>query len=343
MTQAVFAARVDRLLNRVARRLGDGLPQVAVRAPKLGIDYHFGDSRLSFHTASITKIITATLVMQQIEAGRISLTTPVSAVLPADELRGLFIGSRDDIAGGATVEHLLSHTAGLEEYFDGPVTSGVRVVELVKTEPDRLWTPAELLAVTRERQLPVGRVGQRFHYCDTGYLLAGRILEEITGCGFPELVHREILVPLRLDASWLPQRTRPASGVCALAPLYLGGEEVSRQRSLSAEWAGGGLASSPDDLLSFNQALYGGRLIGGASLAAMARRRNWINPAAAYGAGLMSVRATALRGHVGFAATQLWRDTNYGADIVINLGSERRMAASFAILTGIEWCLRSCR
>lgn len=74
----------------------------------------------------------------------------------------------DDFLPGdpVTLEHLLTHTSGAADYFDGKVTSGVRVSQQVVTDPDRFWTPDELLAVSRERQRPVGRPGQTFHYSE---------------------------------------------------------------------------------------------------------------------------------------------------------------------------------
>ncbi|RXZ46888.1 serine hydrolase domain-containing protein, partial [Agromyces binzhouensis] len=249
MTRAEsFATRLDRHLARTTRRRGElGPPQVAVRAPALGIDYRFGDADARFHVASVGKLATATLVAQLVERGALAFDTPVAELLPRDEVAGLFVTNpATDAGGGATVEHLLTHTAGVADYFDGPVTAGPRLRELVLAEPDRTWTPADLIAFSRERQRPVGRPGERFRYSDTGFVLLGRIVEESTGRRFHEVLHERIFRPLGMGDSALlfhsvPDRDRApitsdgttAAGAASaaatrprIAPLRLGRVEA---------------------------------------------------------------------------------------------------------------------
>lgn len=333
-----FTTRLDRHLAPTTRRRGPlGTPQVAVRAPGLGIDYRSGDANLPFHAASAGKLVTAALVMQLCEADALRPATPVADVLPAAELAGLFLpGDR------VTVEHLLTHTSGVADYFDGKVTTGVRVSQQAVTDPDRFWTPADLLAVSRERQRPVGRPGRRFHYSDTGYVLLGRVLEVVTGEPFHELVHRRVLEPLGLQRTFLPFRSTPARGTTDLAPLYLGRTEVSRFRSLTCDWAGGGIAGTPDDLLLLNAALHDGTLITPESLSFLARPRHRFRPGLDYGAGVMTVRFEGfapwlrgqprLQGHIGVTATHLFHDPVHDADVVLNFGSTREMTRSFRTL-----------
>jgi len=101
---------LDRHFEAVtARRARRGLPapQALVRAP--GFEYTSGDRALPFHAASVGKLATAILVMQEVESGRMRLTSPVESLLPAAEVRGLFA------APGATLEHLLAHTSGVAD------------------------------------------------------------------------------------------------------------------------------------------------------------------------------------------------------------------------------------
>lgn len=333
-----FATRLDRHLAHVTRRRGPlGAPQVAVRAPGLGIDYRFGNATLPFHAASVGKLVTAALVMQLCEADAVRPDTPVADVVPAAELAGLFLPG-DPV----TLEHLLTHTSGAADYFDGKVTSGVRVSQQVVTDPDRFWTPDELLAVSRERQRPVGRPGQRFHYSDTGYVLLGKVLEVVTGDPFHDLAHRRVLTPLGLHRTFLPFRSSPAQGTTDLAPLYLGRTEVSRFRSLTCDWSGGGIAGTLDDLLVLSAALHHGTLIRPESLAFLARPRHAFRPGLDYGAGVMTVRFEGfapwlrgqprLQGHIGVTAAQLFHDPVHDADIALNFASTREMARSFRTL-----------
>jgi D-alanyl-D-alanine carboxypeptidase len=236
----------------------------------------------------------------------------------------------------------LTHTSGAADYFDGKVSSGLRVSKQVVAEPERSWTPDDLLAVSRDRQRPVGRPGQRFHYSDTGYVLLGRVLEAVTGAAFHDLVHRRVVETLGLKRTFLPFRSSPALGLGDLAPMYLGRTEVSRFRGLTCDWAGGGIASTPDDLLLLGAALHDGRLITPESLAFLARPRHRFRPGLAYGAGMMTVRFEGfapwlrgqprLLGHIGVTATHLFHDPVHGAEIALNFASTREMTRSFRAL-----------
>ncbi|SFR69845.1 D-alanyl-D-alanine carboxypeptidase [Agromyces sp. CF514] len=349
-----FAARLDAHLARVTRRRGAlGAPQVAVTSERLGLDYRFGDQERRFHVASIGKTFTATLVMQLVEAGAFAVDTSLSALLPHDELARLF--ERDgtaDAAGGATVHHLLTHTSGVADYFDGPVTRGSRMRRLVLDDPDRLWTPAELLAFSRERQRPVGRPGARFAYSDTGYVLLGRVLEQATGRAFHDLLHERVFAPLGLRDSALLFRppSAPDAAAMDLAPFRLGRIEASRFTSMSCDWAGGGIVATPGDLRAFSRALHRGELIGDASLAYLSTMPNRFRPGIRYGAGMMQVRfegfSPLLRGlprpvgHIGVLATHLFHDPVHDAEIVLNFASTREMVRSFRTLIVIEQALQ---
>ena len=368
---ADFATRLDRHLDRVTARRGIlGAPQVAISAPRLGIDHRSGDRSGRFHVASIGKAFTAVLVMQLVEAGAFAVDTPVSALLPGDELDGLFdTKGTTDAAGQATVHHLLAHTAGVADYFEGRVTSGRPMRELVIAEPDRYWTPADLVDFTRSRQRPIGRPGERFAYSNTGYILLGRLLEHATGRAFHELLHERIFTPLGMRDSALLFHSRPANDEVGAAtsttatttpttttaptanelrmlPFRLGHDEVSTFRSVSCDWAGGGVVSTPDDLVAFGSALHRGRLISPEHLAYLAEPRNRFRAGIRYGAGLMQVRfdgfSPFLRGlprpvgHIGVLATHLFHDPVHDADIVLNFASSREMTRSFRTLIRIE-------
>jgi len=368
---ADFATRLDRHLDRVTARRGIlGAPQVAISAPRLGIDHRSGDRSGRFHVASIGKAFTAVLVMQLVEAGAFAVDTPVGALLPGDELDGLFdTKGTTDAAGQATVHHLLAHTAGVADYFEGRVTSGRPMRELVIAEPDRYWTPADLLDFTRSRQRPIGRPGERFAYSNTGYILLGRLLEHATGRAFHELLHERIFTPLGMRDSALLFHSRPANDEVGAAtsttatttpttttaptatelrmlPFRLGHDEVSTFRSVSCDWAGGGVVSTPDDLVAFGSALHRGRLISPEHLAYLAEPRNRFRTGIRYGAGLMQVRfggfSPFLRGlprpvgHIGVLATHLFHDPVHDADIVLNFASSREMTRSFRTLIRIE-------
>ncbi|WP_448002910.1 serine hydrolase domain-containing protein [Agromyces bauzanensis] len=362
-----FAADLDRHLAAITCRRGAlGAPQVAVRSTDGALDYRFGDATQRFHVASIGKMFTATLVMQLVESGAFALDTPVTELVPAAEPRRLFVVDGVDHADRVTVEHLLTHTSGVADYFEGPVQSGPRFLDLVLGETDHLWTPAELLDFSRDRQRPVGRPGERFAYSDTGYILLGRIVEEATGRGFHEVLHERVLHPLGMVDSALtfhslPERdyvaaiatgasTTATAAVPTIAPFRLGRQEASRFTSMSCDWAGGGIISTPGDLLAFSRALHDGRLLSAESVSHLAGVRNRFRPGIHYGAGMMEVRFEGFMpllrglprplGHVGVLATHLFHDPVHEVDIVLNFASTREMVRSFRTLIRIEQALQ---
>ncbi len=342
------AASWDAWLAKAQRRRpGMPPPQVLVACDRTGREYRHGDQDRPFHTASIGKLVTATLVTQLVAEGRLALDAPLTTLLPAADTAGLFRHDGADLASRVTLEHLLTHTSGVADYFEGPTTGARPVTEQVTADRDHVWTPAELLAFSRDHQRPVGAPGARFSYSDTGYLLLGRAIEEATGTGFGAALHARILDPTGMTRTCLAFHTLPGGAASGpdpavdldLAPLWLGKDEVSRARSLSCDWAGGGLITTLDDLLDFQRALHTGALIPAAAVSWMSRPRHRFRPGIHYGAGAMTLRFPEffplLRGlgtpvgHIGVTATHLFHHPQHDAHVVLNFHGTTQMRRSF--------------
>ena len=132
-----------------------------------------------FRIGSVTKTFVAALVLRLVEEGRLRLDDPVERWLP-----GLVPGGRS-----ITVRHLLSHTAGLPDYVEDP---------RLRREPERRWTPTELvslaLARSRERVPP----GGAFAYSSTDYVLLGLIAEKAGGADLGDQLRDRLFEPLGL-------------------------------------------------------------------------------------------------------------------------------------------------
>ena len=338
-----FTTTLTKHLDKQARKWQ---PQVAVRAPELGIDYHYGQEDLPFHSASVGKLAPTALIMQLIEQGTVTLDTRVSSVLEPDLLQGIFMDERLD---EVTIEHLLFHTSGANDYFNGR-TKGPTVAEIAVADLHRRWTPSSLLAHSREHQKPVGAPGQRFFYSDTGFIVLGLLLEAVAGTNYSRLVHERIFEPLGMTRSFMPLRTKPAVGQDTIAPLYMGKTRVDGTEALTLDWAGGGLAATPADYLTFVHALHSSRLIGAESWSWLTTSRHKYRSGLYYGAGTMNVKfngfAPWLRGwprpvgHLGITAAHLWHEPVHDAEIVINFGATRAIRSSFVSLIKIVGLLR---
>lgn len=322
-------ARLERHLDRVTKRRGPlGAPQIALRGP--GTAYRYGDQDTAFHAASIGKLFTGVVVMQLADEGLLGLDAQVDTLLPGHVFEGLF---RAD-APSPTVLDLLQHFSGAADYFEG--RRGASVLQELLADPQRVWTPMDLLDFARDRLRPVGRPGERFHYSDTGFVLLGLIIEEVTGRSFHAVVHERIIEPLGLTRTFLPRLTAPAEGDATLASIRIAGREFSDVPALSCAWAGGGVASTTSDLLAFSEALHGGRLVSDRHLRLMSTPRGRVRAGIHYGAAMMQLRyegfSPLLRGrsrplgHLGSTGTALFFDPAGGTHLVMNFHSRSEMS-----------------
>jgi len=345
-TQSTAAfARIERALERVTRtraRKGLPAPQIAVCSPRG--DLAWGDQDQAFLAASITKLFTGVIVLQLAESGRLALDTRVDALLPAETIAGLF---RAD-APAPTVLDLLQHRSGAADYFEGTRRASV-LAELLR-DPQRTWTPSDLLEFSRTHQAPVGRPGERFRYSDTGFVVLGLIIEELTGREFHDVVHEQIIEPLELTRTFLPRLTEPAEGDSAVAPVYIAGQELSTAPGLSCAWAGGAIASTTSDLLAFSEALHSGRLISDEHLRLMATPTGRVRAGIHYGAAMMELRfegfSPLLRGqsrplgHLGSTGTSLCYDPASRTHVAMNFHAREEMPRLIRTAIAIHMSLR---
>jgi CubicO group peptidase (beta-lactamase class C family) len=217
-------------------------------------DRSFGvpvDSTTRFWVASITKLFTATLVMQQVEAGRIDLQARIRTYLP--DYRG-------PAADTVQVRQLLNHTSGLEQFehiasYDDAVRKGMPEYQLPHTS-------AELLS--QYASGPVNTApGSAFNYNNADYIVLGAILERVSGLSYERLLTERILTPLRLTSTGL---LRAQAITPRLATTYMRADTSApllRDLPVFPEnwWAAGALYSNAADLTTFADALYGGRLL----------------------------------------------------------------------------------
>lgn len=333
-----FRTKLARVSRRRAPRLS--APQVLVEAP--GVRFAFGDIDRPFHTASIGKVFTAVLIGRLVERGRFDLETPLGALLPAADLAGLPAAPEVDLGAQVSVEHLLSHRSGLPD----PLlpARGHRTecsITALPGEPDRRWTLTDVLAQTRGLP-PVGRPGERFGYTDAGYALLLRVAEERAGAPAGELLRSHVFEPSGMRATYQPHDTATAAELAELdiAPMWLGGADVSRTSALSVGSVDGGAVTTADDLVRFQRALDDGRLISTALLARLTRPRSRLRRGIHYGAGLVTLRfgeflPPFLRGlpepvgGLGLTATHAFRYPDQQAHVVLNFGSTDAMSRSF--------------
>ncbi|MEO3815534.1 serine hydrolase domain-containing protein [Plantactinospora sp. B24E8] len=238
---------------------------------------------------SITKTFVATALLQLVGERRLALDAPLGRYLP------------EFAPAGVTVRMLLNHTSGINDYDH--VIFGT--VEGIERYQHTTVTPVELVRIGLS-QPPTNAPGERHVYSNTNYVLAGLLLERITGRSAEREIDRRILRPLRLRQTYFPGTDRRIDGPHArgYVPWLDGVPRDFSVYNMSWAWTAGALVSTTSDLNRFFRALHGGGLLRPAELAEM-RRTVVLDPAypdaAGYGLGLMGLALPAGRvwGHDG--------------------------------------------
>jgi CubicO group peptidase (beta-lactamase class C family) len=216
-----------------------------------------------FAIASGTKGLTALTVVSLISDGVLSLDTPARSVLGADlPLVG------DDV----TIEHLLAHRSGIGDYFDED--AGGEISDYVLPIPvHRLATTQAYLAVLDGFATKFAP-GERFSYCNSGYVVLALIAERVAGVPFADLVAQRICQPAGMvDTAFL--RSDELPGRAAVGYLDIEGAWRSNVFHLPVRGSGdGGAYSTAADLNAFWTALFAGRIVSSSWVAEMVRPRS---------------------------------------------------------------------
>ncbi len=330
--------------------------QIKISSLKLGFDYNYPEDSINqpYHIASIGKVFTATLMERLVEKGQLAVQDLISKHLSATTLERLFVYQDHDYAGQVTIEQLLGHTSGIADYFEGGTSGGNSFLNYVLLHPQVRWTPQKLLDYSRENQSARGIPGKVFNYSDTGYILLGLIIEKVTGKSFAKNLEDEFFSPLEMRDSYLMFYNEPLNTPKkTIDKIWFNDVEISGFESLSCDWAGGGIVSTTSDLLKFNQALRGGKLVKISTLECMDVCEHKFQPGIYYGLGMMEIRfkefffllgnLPRIKGHIGILSTHLFFDPSTETHIIMNFGSNTYMVDSFKALIEIENTLQRMR
>ncbi|MGH2561546.1 MAG: serine hydrolase domain-containing protein [Thermomicrobiales bacterium] len=221
--EAIHDAGATRVLALVTTR--DGEPRVAFS----DVDSEDGEPVLDqYPIGGSAETFVATVILRLVGEGKLSLDDTVEKHLP-----GVVSGSHD--GSTITIRDLLRHTSGIYDYT-------------LDADLELETAPADLVAAAM-RHPAAFAPGTGWGYSHTNYLLAGMIIEAVTGTPWHQAVTDRIIEPLGLEQT-----------VVGDAP------EMTVQR-----WAGadGGIISTPEEVARFFGALLGGELLAAEQLAAM--------------------------------------------------------------------------
>lgn len=291
-----------------------------------------------FHVASVGKAFTATLIGLLMDEGKIHLSDKIVQYLDPSILEGLFDYDDENYKDQVSIGMLLNHTSGINDYFEEPGEGGQKIVNKVIEQPDHFFQPEELINFTRKYQRPVGKPGQKFHYSDTGYILLGLLIENVSGMKVHEMLKQKIFEPLHMMDSYMLFYSQPLNEKRPIADLWLEGHEVSDYSSLSVDWTGGGIISTLKDLSIFVKALNKGLIISKETLDRLYKFDYIYRRGIHYGYGFMSFQfgeffptlknLPSLKGHMGILGSQMLYDEKSETCFISSFGSSDYPATS---------------
>ncbi|MGF6148915.1 D-alanyl-D-alanine carboxypeptidase precursor [Kingella potus] len=337
--------KLEKLLAKESQKLKT--LQFAMHLPRQNLAYAYsstGSQKQHFHSASVGKLLTATLIFMAVESGKLSLDSKIASMLGAECLRGLFVADGRDYQDMVTVRQLLGHTSGINDYYDSHQPNGSAFLDDIIRHPDVFYTPKDLLDYSRRRQNAVGRPNQQFYYSDTGYILLGLLAEKIFDMPFHQILAERIFNPADMAETALAFYSEKFAAE-KLAPLYINGTDIHLFTSLSCDFSGGGLSTTAEDLVRFLGTLYQGRLLNQESLAQMTVFENKYRQGLYYGLGMMQVRfrefsfflrkLPPMQGHLGMTGVHAWYNPQTGDRFALNVGNAADMVNSFVLLSRI--------
>lgn len=232
---AVLIARNGEVLVRSSY----GIANVATGRPN--------DPALRYRIGSLTKPFTATLVMQLVDQKRLKLDGTLGEYLP-DLYRGT-------PAAPVTVAQLLSHTSGLANLpgrYDDPWW---------QTSAREAWTPTDF-ARRWIRPVLVEQPGTQWRYNNNGFFLLGLIVERVTGQPYAEALRQRIFAPAGMRSSGVFTRDTDRKDFAEGYRVPIGGRPTPPDAiDPSVSFSAAGIYATADDLLRFDQALYGTALL----------------------------------------------------------------------------------
>ena len=210
---------------------------------------------------SITKTMMATIVLQLVDEGRLSLDDRLTKWLPE---------TRVPHAAEITIQQLLNHTSGIYNFVrDDAFQAGLL------SDPGHDYSPQELIDIALKHQ-PYFSPGLSWLYSNTNYTLLGLIAETVTGEPLDEVFSKRIFKRLGMHSSVLARTPEmpggSAQGYYTVNPGGVSGalanwipalckRVISTNIDPDAAWAAGDVVSTAGDLLSWSQALATGELL----------------------------------------------------------------------------------
>lgn len=227
-----------------------------------------------YRIGSLTKTYVSTAVLRLVARDRLRLDDPASRYLPH------LLAGRPRI----TVRQLLDHTSGVFDFNEDPRV----LAPYLDGDLGHVWTPRALVRIALSHDT-VDAPGAAYHYSNTNYVLAGLMVQAVTGHRLGDVLRRSVFARAHLRATtFTPSTTLPAPAVHGY--FVLSGDEPTDITPLYPyPWASGSAVSTAPDVARFYRRLLSGRLLPRRLMAAMRATVDASGedgPGTAYGLGI---------------------------------------------------------
>ena len=210
-----------------------------------------------YFIASTTKLFTTAIILKLRAEGKLSLDDKISKYIDKSILSGLHIYKGKEYSQDLTIKHLLSHTSGLPDYFQGKEANGKSLENEITEGNDQFWTFEQAIERTKKMAslFAPGTKGKA-NYSDANFQLLGKIIETITHKSYSENCQEIIIKPLGLPKTYLYQDSTDKTPKI----LYYKSKELNIPKAMTSFGADGGVVSTSSDMLVFIEAFFTGKL-----------------------------------------------------------------------------------
>ncbi|UCH36455.1 MAG: beta-lactamase family protein [Armatimonadota bacterium] len=219
-----------------------------------------------FLSASVGKIVMAATAFDLAAARAIDVDAPIATWIAKSVLKGLPVAGGEQAVEQITARMLMANRSGLPDYFNSdmhPSADGAPgLVELMLAEPQRTWSRAQLVGYARDHYKAFAAPGNKFLYSDLNWDLLGMVFEGATQRPFHQVVHERVLDPLGMTHTWYHVFEPAPEGAGHFADTFSGDTNLAGLPCLTLDQAGGGLATTAEDLGKLMRGLKAGRPVG---------------------------------------------------------------------------------
>lgn len=210
-----------------------------------------------YFIASTTKLFTTAIILKLQSEGKLHLEDKINKIIDKSILTELHIYKGKEYSNELTIKHLLSHTSGLPDYFQGKGTNGKSLENEILEGNDQFWTFEQSIERTKKMHthFAPGTDGKAT-YSDSNFQLLGKIIECITHKTYSENCIEFIIKPLDLSKTYLYQNTADNNP----KTLYYRSKKLNIPKAMTSFGADGGMVSTSRDMLVFIEAFFKGQL-----------------------------------------------------------------------------------